>query len=399
MRLPWQRKLDVPSGQAIGEKWLQERLADKPEAPAYQINKGNLEAVAYTGWTYACVRRIVEKACACPWVIEKGKKAVDGTPVGKLLEQANPLQSNTRMLQTTMLSLELWGTAYWVTERTTAGKAAELWPIPGNRMRISDTANGLPTQFAFMRSDGKELYYPAEDVVFFRYEAPGVAGSSMAPITAAIQQIQVDLNAIRYYMDYFNRGTAPQMAIIREDDMPADERRELRVELEQLYRGLRNFFKPLLLTGNAKLQELSAQPSMAWLKLREQLREEILAVWGVYPALVGVFANAQYGVSIAEQKSMFWEDTLMPRLETMADDINKQLVWRMDPNATFRWSYEQVDALRKSYVEAARVAVNLVAGGIADVNEVRLRFLDMEARTEPEASALRQQSAPQGGLQ
>lgn len=372
---------EAPSAEMLQEAWTRERLGDKgdPGNDAYTITDANREKMLFQGWTFACINKIVNKMATCPHMLRNAKQdVVDKHPLLDLLKRPNPLQNGQRLWQTTLLSMEVWGRGFWLIERS-GNRPVELWPVPSNSMQLTASENGLPTLWSFITAEGKALPYEARDVVYFHYEAPGSAAAHFAPATAALKQVQADLYAMRYFLDYFKRGTAPQLALIPQHKMQDDERTKLRLELAALYQGIQRWFRPLLLQGGMEVKEISSKPDMGMLKIREQMRQEIFAVFGVLPAVMGIFDNANFGVAIENQHAMFWEDTLQPRLDVVADDVTTQLLAQMDKTGlVYEYNYSAVPALRRSYKEAADTAAKVVSEGVMSPNEARVKFLDLD---------------------
>lgn len=372
------RSLAAPDFSSLSEReWLQQVFgADDPLDGLRRAPLREHPERALVGWAYVAISRIARYAADCPWVIMRGKKpAPDSHPLYQLLRRPNPLETDSRLLQTTLYSQELWGNAFWVIERGSRKQPVELWPVPPAAMRARRWENGVPAVWEQRKNDGQIMLYPAEDVVWFRSEGPGAALTARSPVSAVECAIQCDIFVLRHYSYFFEHGASPLLSITFPTQLDETDKATLRAEWQKNYEGLKRWFRPLVLTNGAQVQTIGTSPSMSWLQLRTQLREEILAAFDCPPAIAGIFQNANFGVSIAEQRKMFWDQALCPRLNQIADDVNNYLVPQIDPEARLVYEFDRVPAMRPDYaslVAAMGQLVPLNAQGLLTTEQCRL---------------------------
>lgn len=357
-------------------EWALSRMGDKPSDRDAEAGKVNLTLTPEKGnksWSYVAVNRITTTGAACPFqIMAGGKQVAEGNPLAKLLSNGNPLQNSVRLLNTTMLNLELWGQAYWKIERK-GDRPVELWPIPSAQMAPGTMDQGLPVSWKYTGKTGTQVEVPARDIVWFRYASPGGAMDAMSPMSAAEAAVQCDLYALRYYSLFFERGADPLYAVSYPPDVTVNDEttEKLRAQWQQAYSGLKRFFKPIILSKGAKLEKLTSEPQMAYLKLREQWREEILAVWGVPPAVAGVYQYANYA-NTREQRKIFWQSCLQPKHAAMAADINSQLAPQMQGGGELVWDYSGIPELRPDLTEESNTALRTLT-----INETRARYFGL----------------------
>jgi SPP1 gp7 family putative phage head morphogenesis protein len=102
-----------------------------------------------------------------------------------------------------------------------------------------------------------------------------------------------------------------------------------------------------------------------------RLREEICACYGVPPALVGVYDDADYANARAQRK-LFWEETVSDYLLRIAGAINEQIAWQF-PGGPWRVRFDLsgVEALQEDQDTAATRRREDVRAGLRTINEVR----------------------------
>jgi phage portal protein BeeE len=299
---------------------------------------------------------------------------LEGHPAEAIIKFANPVQNDVALFGTTLLNRELWPEAFWNMEFVN-GKLTALWPIPPLPMKITKVVKGVPTEYGYATGDGKIIRFPADEIVWMPNTGPGNWLSTSAPMDAARQVIQTDLSSIRQQETFFERGHHA-FALTTDQVLQPSTVDQLRAQWTEGYKGLGHFFKPAILHSGLKTTDIGRGPGSEVMDLRGQLREDILAVFGVPPAIVGAF-DEKFGVTIREQKKLFWEEALMPRLESIAADVTDQLVLRIDDAAEFFWQWDLVPALRPD-ISAILPALNTATGGpVLMVDEAR-EFLGKE---------------------
>lgn len=384
MRIPRLRRQKADELAPEAQTWLAQRLSDAGgssdrTATFTQENRN----VAYSGhsWTWVAVHKICQKGSRCPFVLKRGDTLIEKHPLLDLLRRPNPMQSSVRLLSTTMMSMELWGNAYWVIERN-GKKPAELWGVLPTRVEIAEKINGVPELYSIRGNGGERHQYDASDVVWFHYDGPASHLDSVCPTSAAERAVKTDMLALRAQFDFFDRGANPPFALTTDENLQDGDVQRLRAQWEASYSGVTRWWKPLLLWGGMKPTPLSAPPSTTWIQLRNQLRQEILAVFDVPPAIAGVFDNANYGVSIREQRAMFWEDCLQPRLDGIDSDISHQLASQYDDGLTIGRDYSGIAALQPDWAGLAQAASAFTASGVMTPDEFREEVLRLSPRTE-----------------
>ncbi len=329
------------------------------------------EGYAKHAWTYAAIRAIVSAGSRCPWGIRRtrDKKPLQGHPAEALLLYANAVQNDQRLFATTLLANELWGQSFWDVDLQ-RGKAVALWPIPPLRMKLKATKGGVPQIYEYTDDNRNAVPFSADEVVWFHFEGPGHWLAVQSPMDAARQAVQTDLYAIRGQESFFERGHHA-FALSTDQQLSTPAVKSLREQWSQNYKGLLHFFRPVVLDRGLHPVDIGKPPSREWIDLREQLRQDVLAVFHVPPAIVGLYQSAQFGVSIREQRKMFWTDCLQPRLDGIASDLTDQLVIRIDDAAEFYWRYDLIPELQPDWSVMLGPLVSAVGGPFLMVDEAR----------------------------
>lgn len=366
----------------------EEETAVSPPAIAGDAGR----AYCQHAWVYACVRAIAQSAASVPvrvWRMdERGERRLAGPhePLARLLARVNPRQSLTDLIEATLIGLELTGNAYWALERDAAGQVAELWPMRPDRVKIVPGRN-LVQGYTY-EANGRRVVFKPHEVIHFRYFSPADDFYGLSPLTAAADSVATDLFAVAYNQGFFRRGARPEGVISSQVQLSEEELKRLRAQFEELYAGVDRAHRVMVLGSDLQWQALGVGPRDAdFLQQRRLSREEVCAVFGVPPAVVGIYQYANYA-NAQLQRKLFWSDTVMPKLHRIAGVMNERLApefgaaagGRRGTGLVVEFDASGVGALQEDAREQATVAATLVAQGIMTVDEVRERFYSLPPR-------------------
>lgn len=329
-------------------------------------------------WVYACVRAIAQAAASVPWRLWRtsdsgAREPADAhEPLARLLRRVNPRHSFPELIEATLVSLELTGNAYWALERDGRGAVAEIWPMRPDRVKIIPGRHFVEG-YIYEANAAKVAFGPHE-VVHFRYFSPADDFYGLSPLAAAADSIATDLFAVAYNQGFFRRGARPEGIITSQVELSEDELKRLRAQFEELYAGVEKAHRVMILGADLEWKTLGLPPADAqFLDQRRLSREEICAVFGVPPAVVGIYEYANYA-NAQLQRKLFWGETILPKLRRIAGTINEQLTPHFSPALEFEFETSAVPALQEDSQERAQVAATVVQRGIMTINEVRERL-------------------------
>lgn len=333
---------------------------------------------------YVAVDRIAESIGKIPIVMRQGETDLEKHPVHTLLHRGNEVLKGGQLLYLTVVHLMLSGEAFWVVDETAPSKGGTF---------PKSVITPDPTEMTPKLSNGRLAYWemarnntvvklPVEDVVFFRLASPYSEIRGMAPLTAARLEINLDYKAARWNEIFYEKGARPPFYMYRPGDaapLPPHRMAELKQQFEEENTGINNGMRIPFLPPGSELRPIGlSQKDMDFLLSRKMSREQILSVFGVPPAVAGVFEYANYANS-AEQKRYFWSHTLRPLAGLIEDTIQADLIDRFAPGLEIMLDVDA--ALEKDipedYQQRILAAQQLWAMGVpfSDINEkMRLGF-------------------------
>ena len=234
-------------------------------------------------------------------------------------------------------------------------------------------------------------YLGPEEVLHFRWSAPdGPIGVS--PLEHLGVTIRSENAAQRYAESGLKHGGMRGIGVLLSKDASTDpdQRETLRQEILHRYSGPDRAHMPYVLGGVESIEQIPGQTAVEAELINQRYvnREEIAAVYGVPPVLIGDLRHATYS-NVNEMHSMLYLTFLAPWLELIAGQTQAQLVaqtpeWAADGV----WVEWNLDEVLKGDVRERMQAYKLgLAAGALTINDIRRKenlppFPD-EAADEP----------------
>jgi len=343
-----------------------------------------LETYEKAIWTYAAVFRIATAGAKVPFKIYKKRvtkksRRVEVTDklVNYVLETPNPFTTRFNLWEATLAFAELTGNSYW--ELVSEGKKPpeEIYVLRPDHMEINPAKKELIESYTY-EINGRKIRLLPEDVLHFKYFSSKSELYGTSANTAAEKSIVLDLYSLDFNARFFKAG-ARIMGVLETDRHLSDKAvKRLNRKWIGKYGGYQKAFKTPVLEEGLKYKGItSSHQDMEFIAQRKISREEILAAYGVPPAIVGLFEYANYANS-REQKKLFWEDTMLPKLIKMQEYVSVFLLPRYGPHLIGEFDLTTIQALQESEEAKQKISCGLTDSGVMTANEVRDKFYQMD---------------------
>ncbi len=304
-------------------------------------------------------------------------------PLCRLFRYPNAVDTGGDLFFELMLFLELTGNSYpWAVPSeygrlTGRGEPAELWVVPSHWLRPILANGRLPDHYLVLplTSPGG-LKLPPEEVIHARWKSPvhKIDGYSAQRAVAEEIDSYESTQQARYWQ--FHNGAFPAGSIeLGENYGDPDDQ-----EMERIYakffarlQGTNNYGRPVILPPGAKYSPLTIEPDkMLYVESVEQLRDFILAAFGVPKEVVGV-EPAGNDLSRYAPLQSFHRETIGPKLRYLGQLLTRHLAsrWGDDLRVWFP------DSSPEDPQELTAKATMFLAQGLATRDEVRQMY-DME---------------------
>jgi HK97 family phage portal protein len=328
-------------------------------------------------WAYRCIKLRADAVAGVPLaLIDRSGARISEHPVLALLRDVNPHTMNlSDLLRATEAAYNIWGVAYWLKIRRPGTSRVQwlAWLNPQTVEAVKDSVRGVT---GYRQQVGREVReVAAGDVIAFRNFDPLDDLGGLSPLSVALSEVNAELNAARFVAAFFANDARPAGLLTTDQMLHEADIERVQTWWERLFGGVRSRWKTGILGGGLKWQQITFPPAdLALGDLRAEDRRAICAVFGVPPGLAGAWESTTYATA-REQKASFYEDTILPQLNYIAEALNWSLLPHY-PDLTARgarltWDVDSIAALRESAGERAGRLVRLFETGILSRNEVR----------------------------
>jgi HK97 family phage portal protein len=316
-------------------------------------------------------RGLRKKALGGPREHEEFEAWDDDHPIVRLFNLPNLLDCSYDLWAFTTMFFKLTGEAHWWVMRNAFGVPVEVWVIPTHWMRLVTGRDGMPEAYAIQSPWGTLQYAPYDDVLSFydhsplnRYEGWGV------PLM--INEWIDTYNAhVRARLAQYKNGAIPTFHVaLSEDYVDPDESMLNRYYSKWFgrFQGEDNTGKPLITGPGVEVKPLGLSPvDMQYVENEKQLRENILAAFGVPPELLGLDQGGN--VSDYAPLRSFCRYHINPFLGFLSQRITHGLI-RRTPNCETGICFWDDRVLYSEENTRADIALAM-ANGLRSPNEAR----------------------------
>ena len=384
----WFKQFIVDLAKAYHPRYTEANSSSGIAIPTKQNLPANVVALRHTIWAYICISKINRTVAGLPMRFYSGElndrtKEQTSGDIVDLIKRPNSEDTHRELWQDTVGFLLGTGNAYWaldqvseMTGRPVTGKTA-LWTLPAHRMEIIP-AKGDPTKrishYIAKTEMGEDVRYEPNEVVQFKLWNLESQYHGMAPLTVAMPLMETDYSARKHNRLFFKNGASPGVHLSTEQNYNAEAEKRI-IDQFQKNQSVENSHKLIVTWAGLKAEDLKKNPKdLDFINLIKLNREEIIALFGVPPAEVGLFEFANYANALA-QKELFWQETIVPMLQLFETRLNEHVFPRWtDKPIWMEFDTSGVAVLQGDLINKAKVSTTLVSGGIITPNEARAEY-------------------------
>lgn len=316
-------------------------------------------AYQYIVWVYSAVNAVAESISGVPFRFYEGRPA-DGNVIEDPEHYVNAafsppneeVPSLKELIKMSFINLGLFGETFlWPDVKRKKGQVqhVDLWlksaflfqPVTGQDRLIGwKEAENVHNTAQIKRT------YKLKEIAQLKYPNPYQKWRGMSPLSAGRLPLEQDVSMSRWNAGFFKGGLNNPFVILLKENLQPKQFEEFLKKLQSSFSGFVDGQLPLVLDGDAKAEKLmQSLKDLDFAKGKEVTREEILALFGVPPTLVGLFARATFTNS-REQKKMFWQNTCNPKMEYFRDVFQLSILAHIFPGIYCDFDWSGIDALR-----------------------------------------------------
>jgi HK97 family phage portal protein len=322
-------------------------------------------------WVRACVNRVAVSASTAPLNFYEGVPGELPTYkdeerirdkehlVYKLFNPPKPpaIISLKQLMYRTFIHEQIDGLVFWLIERK-KGIAQSIDIRTKNELRpVVEYKSNDPTRAILVGwEDSTSKKYLPEDVLPIGNYDPRNQLSGLSLLTAARTSLESEYAIGGWNSSFFKTGMKSPLLIQAKGQLTKEQKSEIRKEIVNYYSGIDGGHGALVMQGSVEVKPLTVNPKdIDFIRGKELNREEILAVFGVPPALVGIFSYSNYS-NVREQIRIFWEHTLLPKMNYILELLQFNILDRDFPGVYAAWDLSKVAGLAPDPVELAAPA-------------------------------------------
>lgn len=326
------------------------------------------EGFKANAWVFAAVSRIAKAASSVPWRAYdmRGDEAeeIDDSPLAELFARPNPYISGNKQMERIVMHLYLGGNA--LLSRVRPSKNAptvELWPLPPDAVSVVPGRDSLIDRYVY-EWDGVKRNFDPEEILHLTFTDPSNLYWGISPLQAIARTVDTDAEAVRWNKITLQNLARADGILSFKDPLTKEQYEEARAQVASQRAGSENAHGVWVLGSNASFTPITLSPAeLDFIESRKMTREEILAVYGVPKAIVGLVEHATQS-DVEAMERIFWRDTVITLLDDLKSAFNLALAPEYGDGIEIRYDVSNVDALRENYTEKVDQAQKLFAMGV-----------------------------------
>jgi HK97 family phage portal protein len=309
---------------------------------------------------YRCVQMIAANAGRLDLqVLNRDVEPVDGHTVAELFNRRpNPDWSARTFKELLFARLELAGETFVYVDRGASGnQMLGLWPVFDRVEVVIDDRGNQDTLLGYRLFRGRRVVpLLPDELLWLRYPHPDQRWGAQAPLYTASFAAELDAYAKAWQAAELRRSSRTA-GLLFLGDVSEDVVRSVTAQLEARHSGPANAGRWVVVGGEvpARADRTALSPAeMSYIDSRVRNLEEIAVAFGVP---VDLLAGRTTYENRRSAKVELWTETIVPKLEVVAGEVDRQLLPDDDETAAFDTS--RVDALQENqdavYGRVARV--------------------------------------------
>ena len=328
---------------------------------------------AALGWVYACVTAIADDVANIDIklfkkVNETDVEEVTTSPILDLLNKANNFTTKFDLFWLTQQYLELTGEAPWLLVRE-GQEITDILLLRPDFLTVIPGTDQYIDGYKYRIAAGKEVFIPAEDVIFIKYPSPTKPFRGKGTLQAAAKTVDIDNFSEDYNRTFFKNSAMPGSVISTEQKLTKNTIDSLRHGIDKLYKGKDKAHKTMILEQGLdwKPLQMSAK-DMDFLKQQTFSRDKILGIFRVPRTVLGITDDVNRANAEATD-FIFAKRTIKPKMQRLIDQLNEFLVPMFPDSDKLYLSF--VDPVPEDVEAKLKANESGIKNGYLTINEVR----------------------------
>jgi HK97 family phage portal protein len=334
---------------------------------------------------FKCIQSVARAASQITFnTYDMKDKELENHPVNDLFRKPNPLQGQAAFFECLISYYMISGNSYIEAVGPKKGipvNPMELWCMRPDRVEVVVGNYGMPKGYLY-KENGNEYFFSVDEisgkstVMHFKTFNPTSYWYGMSPIEAAVYSIDQHSETTKWNANLLKNAAMPSGMIkvpVSEmnpsGSLTEEQFQRLKQEIDLQYSGSKNAGRPLLFENGIEWQQMSLSPKdMDWIEGKNTSARDIALAFGVPPIMLNIPGDSTYS-NYKEARMSFYEETVIPIMEILQDDLNYWLMPQFGIEAQLKIDYDGIQALADKRNAVFDMAVK---GAWMTVNEKRV---------------------------
>jgi HK97 family phage portal protein len=302
-----------------------------------------------------------------------------------LNHEANDFLNGYNLKKNMVKDYLLYGAAYVV--KIEAGNTIlELHPVPAKSVIVQKRVqNGFRTVSADIlvstaeagatNSYGNQApvkFKPYEMIIALNNSHDGLNATGL--INQGQDLFKQALSEAEYTKNLYERGALPLGLLKTDGRLNETQANSLREAWRNLYGGVKNSAKTVVLQEGMSYEALSMNPTQIQMtETKKATASEICKLFNVPEGLVSSAVGAQY-VSIEQNSLNFLKATLAPVIAAFEAAMDRALLLESEKENGYYFRFDTHELVRATEKERVDTVVAGIQGGLFTINEARAKF-------------------------
>lgn len=326
-------------------------------------------AYSVSTWVYRCIEIRKSAVHRMPWSIidRKTKQRLPNHPLEIALKR-----NHQKVFKKIEQSQLLFGETFVEFAVNPYGYRSDLFWLNNLGMAVLIGAGAIIGYSYTAMQGGHGRNFSPDQVAFMKTDNPFNDLRGMSPTEVIMDEVGIDKDVARVVRAYYANDTRVGLLFIPKTQLlPGDSERFLDEWLKQ-NKGVNRAGKPNLMPFDMTVERVQEPATLDDVDLRSSTRREIAAAYGVPLSLAGAWDDANYQ-SLPEQRKSFYEETIIPECDNIADWLNEDVMPVFDDSgdALFQYDYMTILALTEDAQKKNDIYSNRLVSGLITRAEAR----------------------------
>lgn len=319
------------------------------------------QAYMSCNWVSACIDLIARTVTAGGLQVvaeaQEDGDTPDDTPqvtrLRRLLRFTNPREDMVQLLRCVATDLMLFGDAY-IEVVSLLGEPVALYTLDATTMTVDADQHGEVRGYIQDVDGVRTAKFEPDEVIHISLDAPRGGLYGVSPAQKALLPVTAWLFTMATIKECFRRGDPPRLHVDLAHYQDNDVQR-WREQYRVFNLGPKAVGEPVLTTGGGGVQVLDQRKVTDYLDADRQLRDQIIATFGVPPAKLGIIETGNLGGGTGEaQDKTFRVNTIIPVANLILEKLNFHLLQQGFGIEDFHLEFQEIDYRDSRIVEEIR---------------------------------------------